>query len=69
MSAALVRRLRRLVRWIARAYAPLAARGALFDGRADAGAREAAVPVPRAPPDRPRPSVRRDAATPRRIAA
>lgn len=68
MRAALLRRLRRLVRWIERAYAPLVARGALFDGRADAGAREAA-PVPRATPDRPRPAGRHDAGTPRRIAA
>ncbi|HEX7113306.1 MAG TPA: hypothetical protein VF216_12745 [Mizugakiibacter sp.] len=69
MRAASVRRLRRLARWLARAYAPLAARGALLDGRADAGSRDMAVPVPRAAPERPRAAVRRDAGMPRRIAA
>uniref|UniRef100_A0A0U1PC20 Uncharacterized protein n=1 Tax=Mizugakiibacter sediminis TaxID=1475481 RepID=A0A0U1PC20_9GAMM len=41
MTAAFVRRLRRFLRRVGRAYAPLAARGALFDGRADAGPRAA----------------------------
>lgn len=69
MRTALVRRLRRLAHWIARAYAPLAARGALFDGRADAGTHDAAAPVPRATPERPQPAVRRGGGEPCRIAA
>lgn len=69
MSAAFMCRLRRLAHWIARAYAPLAARGALFDGRADAGPHDVIAPVPRAAPERSCAAVRHDAGTPRRIAA